>query len=307
MASFECTCRKVFTTHHKLSAHRAHSARCKQQWDNYVANFSLTPSAPASQQVLADDVIMEDVADNEPEEGIMDAPVMAPASADELSGDESETEEPENIPEGEDGSLSDTSSPDETYRYTSVADSDHNDSCDDSSDDNEFEPADYQASPSTTPQQPGQRRLAQGTPQRTEPLEPHVEAYPHAGFAREQIVQEGFRKSAQTQSTLGAGNVYYPFANEMDFELGSWLHESGLPKAKIDEFLKLKYVRDSLLLLLRLTPPPRFKTGSLHLHMHRSCMSGSSSCLMVGLGGGCRGLSQSMGTQLDPSHSITGM
>ena len=46
----------------------------------------------------------------------------------------------------------------------------------------------------------------------------------------------------EAQLKIGEGNHFYPFANEVDFELGHWLHEAGLSLAKIDEFLKLQYV-----------------------------------------------------------------
>ena len=200
---------------------------------------------------------MEDVADVELEEGTESAPAIAPDSDDNLSGDDSEREEPANLTIGEDDNLSDISSLDETYRCPSLDDSHHEESSDDDDGDDGFELAENLAGmhaepPHSTSQQPGQRGSAQETPQRAEPsdepFEPHTEAYPRAGFVRGRIAP-GFHKSAQAQSSLGAGNAYYPFANETDFELGAWLHESGLPMEKIDEFLKLKYVCHSWIVM----------------------------------------------------------
>ena len=37
-------------------------------------------------------------------------------------------------------------------------------------------------------------------------------------------------------------NIYYPFAEKDEWELGSFLHSSGLLMRKIDDFLKLKMV-----------------------------------------------------------------
>lgn len=37
-------------------------------------------------------------------------------------------------------------------------------------------------------------------------------------------------------------NIYHPFQNEQEWELATWMHESGLPVSKMDEFFKLKYV-----------------------------------------------------------------
>jgi len=44
---------------------------------------------------------------------------------------------------------------------------------------------------------------------------------------------------------IGEGNLYYPFAGPKEWEVARWLHNSGLSKARIDEFLKLDYVGTS--------------------------------------------------------------
>jgi hypothetical protein len=44
------------------------------------------------------------------------------------------------------------------------------------------------------------------------------------------------------QMESGNGNIYYPFAGRMEWELAQWLYKSGLSRARIDEFLKLEYV-----------------------------------------------------------------
>jgi hypothetical protein len=51
-----------------------------------------------------------------------------------------------------------------------------------------------------------------------------------------QAIQEEMKESAHD-------NIYYPFANEMDWELAAFLQESGMAMAQIDRFLKLSYVR----------------------------------------------------------------
>lgn len=40
-------------------------------------------------------------------------------------------------------------------------------------------------------------------------------------------------------------NIYYPFSGAREWELVVWLHETRLPLAKIDDFLRLDYVRIS--------------------------------------------------------------
>jgi hypothetical protein len=37
-------------------------------------------------------------------------------------------------------------------------------------------------------------------------------------------------------------NIYYPFANSIDWDLGAWMHESGMAMAEMDRFLATEYV-----------------------------------------------------------------
>jgi hypothetical protein len=37
-------------------------------------------------------------------------------------------------------------------------------------------------------------------------------------------------------------NIYYPFANSIDWELAAWMHESGLTVTEMDRFLSTQYV-----------------------------------------------------------------
>lgn len=48
-------------------------------------------------------------------------------------------------------------------------------------------------------------------------------------------------------------NIYYPFAGKDEWELGSFLHSSGLSMRKIDDFLKLKMVGTILFLSFHYT------------------------------------------------------
>jgi hypothetical protein len=54
-----------------------------------------------------------------------------------------------------------------------------------------------------------------------------------------------FREVYKELQEMGDNNIYYPFANEMDWDLGAFLVEDGMPMADIDTFLKLSYVRAS--------------------------------------------------------------
>ena len=51
-----------------------------------------------------------------------------------------------------------------------------------------------------------------------------------------------FTEHISTQRKRGQ-NIYYPFSGSREWELVTWLHESGLSLTKIDRFLHLKYVR----------------------------------------------------------------
>jgi hypothetical protein len=44
------------------------------------------------------------------------------------------------------------------------------------------------------------------------------------------------------QLVEGMGNIHYPFANKMDWQLGAWMHDSGLAMTEMNQFLKLTYV-----------------------------------------------------------------
>jgi hypothetical protein len=37
-------------------------------------------------------------------------------------------------------------------------------------------------------------------------------------------------------------NIYYPFANSIDWDLAAWMHESGMSMAEMDRFLATQYV-----------------------------------------------------------------
>jgi hypothetical protein len=53
-----------------------------------------------------------------------------------------------------------------------------------------------------------------------------------------------FSSFTQKQHKLGHGNIYYPFAGPVEWDLARWLHGAGSMVA-IDQFLKLKYVSTS--------------------------------------------------------------
>jgi hypothetical protein len=68
-----------------------------------------------------------------------------------------------------------------------------------------------------------------------------VEIHPTAGA----IVEIGTPPFAHYRSLLAdqAHSLTHPFHSKEEMDLGGWLHESGLSRSKIDEFLRLPFVR----------------------------------------------------------------
>jgi hypothetical protein len=223
MYPFRCTCNKPFDTQHKLLAHRANSIPCRRIWEEYVRGFvSVHPADPAE----TEDVLMDD-ADNLPERGL-----GASAST-------------SNSPIQEDDILDDSDSEYAPFDYGGSDDRTSEDSSDGSI---HTTPEDtripHPPSPPSSPLDDVQQQVPTEPLERSEKL--HVETYPLAGsvHAKESPL---FQRASEIHHDSGAGNDYYPFANETDFELGVWLQESGLSMAKIDEFLSLDYVCTLLL------------------------------------------------------------
>lgn len=55
-----------------------------------------------------------------------------------------------------------------------------------------------------------------------------------------QTFMDGF--DADTHAEERRSNTFYPFASRGDWELASWLYNSGLSMAEIDKFLSLEFV-----------------------------------------------------------------
>ena len=66
--------------------------------------------------------------------------------------------------------------------------------------------------------------------------------FPGAGATYGRMPSFLDRFDSDQYSDLRTDNIYYPFAGKYEWELGSFLHSSGLSMRKIDEFLKLKMV-----------------------------------------------------------------
>lgn len=51
-----------------------------------------------------------------------------------------------------------------------------------------------------------------------------------------------FVRLLSRQQRVSEGNIYYPFAGPLDWELAAWLHDSHLSQQQIDKFVRLRYV-----------------------------------------------------------------
>jgi hypothetical protein len=69
------------------------------------------------------------------------------------------------------------------------------------------------------------------------------EHYPEAGRVH-QTKRPHFR-AVLNEKLHKSDNIYHPFANQQEWELGKWMHESGMSMSKMDEFFKLQYVSGS--------------------------------------------------------------
>lgn len=221
---FECSCRKKFDTQHKLMAHQALSLPCKRRWEAYI--LSMAPTVPQRGGLKPnEDVIMED------HDQLQQIPTRTP-TPDAASNDHGDM-----LGSEDEGSLS------------SQDDDEDSDDDDDEDGDSDVVAGDDDPAilieghrPASTNDAP---RPGERSHELAEPLERpgdlYTEIFPHAGHVyRKESPRH--QKEWEHLQTAGKGNLFYPFANDVDFDLGTWLHESGLSRSKIDEFLKLKYV-----------------------------------------------------------------
>jgi hypothetical protein len=83
--------------------------------------------------------------------------------------------------------------------------------------------------------------------------------------------QSRFNQVYKHQQEKGNENIYYPFANEMDWELGAFLTESRMAMSEMDQFLKLSYVSIDIYIYIYLhailstqtkARPPSFMTAN---------------------------------------------
>jgi hypothetical protein len=103
---------------------------------------------------------------------------------------------------------------------------------------------------------PGEQRIdpqqeARGRPADANAAHVIEDLYPNAA-AVVATAASTFSALYDEQMKTGDGNIYYPFTRRMEWELAQWLHKSGISRARIDEFMKLGYVRNMLSVVLPL-------------------------------------------------------
>ena len=74
------------------------------------------------------------------------------------------------------------------------------------------------------------------------PTSPQHNRFPGAGAMYGRATSFLERLDADKYARFRTHNAYYPFAGKGEWDLGSFLHSSGLSMQKIDEFLALKMV-----------------------------------------------------------------
>lgn len=71
-----------------------------------------------------------------------------------------------------------------------------------------------------------------------------TEWHPHGGrtFGRRKDIFEKIRTDSATDGKTREHNVYHPFRDEMDYQMGRHLSKLNIPMTELDDLLKLKFV-----------------------------------------------------------------
>jgi hypothetical protein len=228
---------------------------------------------PESESLPTEDVVMEDVITDEPVPDLV-IPEAPPDSDYDLLED--------NIDSDDEGSLEDSGGVEHAEEGDELGSEDSDEDDDDRNLPGEAVVeimVDGQSIPAMLCSAPTSEGRQRNIPQdRREPLEKpgdlYTEVHPCAGVVREKR-GDLFYDELRNLHTDGNGNMYYPFANEIDFELAAWLSDSGLSRSKIDAFLNLKYVRSSPSQPIK-SHARRLKIVCHRSQVHQSCATESS-------------------------------
>jgi hypothetical protein len=70
----------------------------------------------------------------------------------------------------------------------------------------------------------------------------YTDLFPEAGRVVSRGQPCGFSKILDEKKARRDQNLYFPFANKMEWELVAWIHRTGISTSEINQFIKLQYV-----------------------------------------------------------------
>jgi hypothetical protein len=216
-------CKRTFKSAQAVCSHRAQYEPCRVAWDEYLERFG-NDSPPQPTFALEEDIENEmdfqsaDVFDGRGPSPLPDMDWQPVQDADE-----------ESLASGR------------SYESQSDKDvSDSGNSSDDSDECGESDASDHDS------EHADQERPIDEEDEENQVVD-YFEPAPGAIIANE----EGkFLRLLNPPQQAAATDIHHPFANKEEFELGNWMHQSGLPMSQMDSFLKLRYVSGSFRLPL---------------------------------------------------------
>jgi hypothetical protein len=247
-------CFRKFKNMQALRAHRTLST-CKTLWEESLATLSRNhrPDRPVVNPIVADAIevdALRRVPSNPPERAASPAMDWEPGpenGIDDISVDREGVDLLDEMPDGEivlsdpEGALENSSSSD--GNEDSFSDQDD---APDSEDEGDEECDDSGAEEDPSIADDADVGDASVLDDQTCPVDENDEEniveeyYPGAGKIHQ--THESHFQSILKATLDGKGNLHLPFASEAELQLATWMHQSGLSMAKMDEFFKLKYV-----------------------------------------------------------------
>jgi hypothetical protein len=212
-------CERSFASSKALSVHRARSAACRKRWGEYLAQDARNMAIQEGLQnpLLANlDVLGHQMGPGGNDVAEHERPEVAPGFDNELAfqyaGDDYE-----DLPQLNygDGGVSDSMVDAEEVNPELVVDP-----------------------PADVPER-NYENLNPSMDDTDRNVE--VELYEGAAWITGQV-EAPFSALLRSQLAVGLNNVFYPFAGAKEWELGCWMHNSGLSRRQMDAFLRLNYV-----------------------------------------------------------------
>lgn len=213
MPLIECSfCQRTFKSLQGLGAHRTQYKPCRLAWEEYLEQFDEDPRPqPAFTLEDDDDDVMNLQADD-----AFDDPGPLPLPGMDWQPIRAEDEE---------SVASSCSNKVKSVCGTSDSDNSDAESGEGDGSDDDFEHAD-------------QEKPMDDANEENQVID-YYDPPPGAIIGHKEGRFTSLLNSPQRVAAMG---IHYPFANEEEFELANWMHESGMPMSRMDSFLKLRYV-----------------------------------------------------------------